>query len=80
MPAVLACRKCGSRNVHHSRLRTWFERLWWRFSDRAPFRCHDCDWRAWLADPGPRTNGGMIREIHRDLSEAELERLDPDRH
>jgi hypothetical protein len=43
-----------------------------------PFRCHECEWREWRSEPVP-VAGEMIRQIHRDLTDAELERLDPER-
>jgi len=43
-------------------------------SGRVPFRCHDCGWRGWLNEPTPSTQ--TLREIHRDLTDAEIERLE----
>jgi len=45
---------------------------------RAPFRCSGCGWRGWRADE-PEENPEGPREIHRALTEAELERLEPDK-
>ena len=71
------CPRCGSQNIHHSRLRNWVERVR-RLTGRVPFRCHDCQCRVWRTEPVAPT-GDMIRRIHRDLTDAELERLDPER-
>jgi len=44
---------------------------------RAPFRCSACAWRGWrVVEPDEGAKG--LREIHRALTEAELERLEPD--
>jgi hypothetical protein len=72
------CPRCGSHNIHHSRLRTWFERARRRVTRRAPYRCRKCEWRGWRHDDA-RASGDTIRQIHRELTDAELERLDPDR-
>ena len=71
------CPRCGSQDIHHSRLRTWLERARWRLTGRVPYRCHDCEWRGWRSEP-VAVAGDMIRRIHRDLTDAELERLDPE--
>jgi hypothetical protein len=42
---------------------------------RVPFRCRACGWRGWRHDVIPR--GGGLREVHRDLTDAELDRLEP---
>ena len=39
-----------------------------------PFRCHQCDWRGWRKDVAPR--GETLREVHKQLTEDELEKLD----
>ncbi len=38
-----------------------------------PFRCYDCGWRGWRAETST-ANGP--REIHRDLTDEEIERLE----
>jgi hypothetical protein len=43
---------------------------------RAPFRCPACGWRGWRHDVIPRGDGP--REVHRALTDAELDRLEPD--
>jgi len=44
---------------------------------RAPFRCSLCGWRGWrVVEPEDPPKG--LREIHRALTEAEIERLEPD--
>ena len=63
--------------MHRSRARSWFERLRRRMTGRAPFRCSACEWRGWrVVEPDEGAKG--LREIHRALTEAELERLEPD--
>ena len=75
-PVSDPCPRCGSQNIHHSRLRTLLERARWRLTSRVPYRCHDCEWRGWRTETAA-VAGDMIRRIHRDLTDAELERLDP---
>ena len=43
---------------------------------RVPFRCHACNWRGWLDEFAPGTDGP--REIHRALTDSELAKLEPD--
>jgi len=71
----LACPLCDGA-VHHSRTRSWLERLRRRMTGRVPFRCRTCGWRGWCHDPTPR--GGGLREVHRALTDAELDGLEPD--
>jgi hypothetical protein len=44
-------------------------------TERVPFRCHSCGWRGWRSEAVPLGQGP--REIHKTLTEAELERLEP---
>ena len=62
--------------MHHSRSRSWFERLRRRVTGQVPFRCRACGWRGWRHEPSEGLRGP--REIHRELTDAEIERLDPD--
>jgi hypothetical protein len=49
-----------------------------RLTGLAPFRCYDCDWRGWRrSEVGPKTVD-CLRPIHDDLTDAELDELDPD--
>ena len=73
---TLTCPQCSGETLHHSRTRSWVERIRRRMTERVPFRCHGCGWRGWLTELTP--DGQGPREIHRDLTEAELERLEPD--
>ena len=72
----LACPECGAA-IHHSRPRSWFERLRRRVTGRVPYRCHNCNWRGWRDDAKPGSSGP--REVHRALTDAELERFEPDK-
>jgi hypothetical protein len=74
------CPGCRGHDIHHSRLRTPLERIRWRLTGRVPYRCHSCEWRGWRRAETPRAAAEALRRIHRDLTEAELERLDPERH
>lgn len=65
--------------MHHSRLRGWLEIGRWLLTRRAPFRCHDCHWRGWRKDGGPRDrHAGVGHEVRPDLTEAQLDEIDPD--
>ncbi len=72
---ALTCPACKAA-MHHSRARSWVERLRRRLTGRVPFRCRECGWRGWREEPSEGLHGP--REIHRDLTDAELERLEPD--
>lgn len=75
---IVICPACGGVRIHHSRLRNWAERARWRVTGRAPFRCHDCQWRGWRKDAGTDSADGAIPEIQPAISEIELEEIDPD--
>jgi hypothetical protein len=72
----LPCPVCHAP-LHRSRARSWVERLRRRVTGRAPFRCSACDWRGWrVVEPEGSPEGA--REIHRALTEAEIELMEPD--
>jgi hypothetical protein len=62
--------------MHHSRTRTWIERLRRRMTGRVPYRCRACGWRGWRHEPAEGLHGP--RKVHRELTDAEIERLEPD--
>jgi len=70
------CPACGKSAMLRSRPRSWLERIRRQLSGRMPFRCHACGCRVWRADVVERIKG--LREVHRALTDAELERLEPD--
>jgi hypothetical protein len=72
----LSCPTCGQPALRHSRPRSWFERLRRRITGRVPYRCRGCNWRGWRHESAPGGDGP--REIHRALTESELEKLEPD--
>jgi len=53
--------------------RSWIERVRRQVTGRAPFRCSACGWRSSPFEPldGPR-------DVHRALTEAVFEHLEPD--
>ena len=71
-----ACPTCGQHDVHHSRFKSWVERLRFNVTGRVPYRCHQCQWRGWREDTSSK--GDALREVHKQLTDTELERLDPD--
>jgi hypothetical protein len=48
-PPAKLCPKCGSQRVRLSRLRSIFERLRRAVTEKQPYRCHGCNYRAWYA-------------------------------
>ena len=70
------CPACHA-STHRSRSRSWIERIRRQVTGRAPFRCSACGWRGWRVEPVEPVSGP--REVHRALTDAELERLEPDR-
>jgi hypothetical protein len=70
------CPACHA-STHRSRSRSWVERVRRLVTGRAPFRCSACGWRGWRVDEQVELVDGP-REVHRPLTEAELERLEPD--
>jgi hypothetical protein len=45
-PAI-PCPKCGSHRVRPSRVRSLVERIRRAVTERQPYRCHGCNYRAW---------------------------------
>ena len=43
----MKCPRCASTRVYPSRLRGTVERVRQKITDRQPYRCHECGWRAW---------------------------------
>jgi hypothetical protein len=75
VPGSMSCPKCQSP-VHHSRPRSWVERVRRSVTGRVPVRCHTCNWRGWREPLAPNIDGP--REIHRALTDSELAELEPD--
>jgi hypothetical protein len=69
------CPACGGTDVHHSRRRSWVERIRSTLTTKVPFRCHACGWRGWRLD-GPTAAADPPQPIQDDLTDAELDRLD----
>jgi hypothetical protein len=67
------CPQCRSGALHHSRTRSWIERVRRSVTGLVPFRCYDCGWRGWRAETSPADGP---REIHRDLTDDEIEQLE----
>lgn len=47
----MTCPSCGSQRVFPSRLRNFLESLRYRLTDKQPYRCRQCNWRAWRVIP-----------------------------
>jgi hypothetical protein len=69
--------------VYPSRLRSGFERMRQKLTDRQPYRCHECNWRKWrdvefhTADPDVRPEDLRTGRGVTPLSKTEVDRLDP---
>jgi hypothetical protein len=69
------CPTCGSDDVHHSRPRSFGEKLRIQFTEKVPFRCYACGWRDWLPEtPEPAK---PRPDAHEQPTDIELEKLDP---
>jgi len=69
--------------VYPSRLRNSFERLRQKVTDRQPYRCHECSWRAWrdveFHSPSPDVRPDDLRNGKQagPLSSTDVDQLDP---
>jgi hypothetical protein len=69
--------------VYPSRLRNAFETLRHRFTDKQPYRCHQCGWRRWrpieMASPQPDVLPDDLRTSRSTspVSSGDLDPLDP---
>jgi hypothetical protein len=68
------CPRCRGA-AHRSRTRSWFERLRRRVTGRVPYRCRRCNWRGWMDYVSE--GGGTMGNVRRELTDAELEELEP---
>ena len=79
----MKCPRCASPRVYPSRLRSPFEQLRQKLTDRQPYRCHECNWRKWRAveflRPDPDVSPDDLRTGRgvAPLSSAEVDELDP---
>ncbi len=71
-----SCPVCGVHDLHHSRLRTFGEKLRSNFTRKVPFRCHACGWRGWREDVSAPVES--IRG-NQTVADADLDQLDPHR-
>ena len=44
------CPNCGLDDLHHSRFKSFGEKLRFNFTTKVPLRCHSCGWRGWLRE------------------------------
>jgi FlaA1/EpsC-like NDP-sugar epimerase len=92
---LAACRSCGSRSLHRSHVRGLVEQLRRHLSDKRPFCCHACGWRAWMKVParagspapthGERLNLGAMDAtvrlaVHTSSPQAPVTTFDSTRH
>jgi DNA-directed RNA polymerase subunit RPC12/RpoP len=78
------CPRCGSTRVYPSRHRGIGERLRQLFTEKRPYRCHNCGWREWAEvavriPPQRDIDPRQLRRPHpeRPLNGDDLDRLDP---
>jgi hypothetical protein len=67
------CPTCGSDDVHHSRPRSFGEKLRFNLTGWAPFRCYACGWRDWLPDRSEAAD--PVRKVHAPPAESALDDL-----
>jgi predicted RNA-binding Zn-ribbon protein involved in translation (DUF1610 family) len=77
------CPNCGLDDLHHSRFKSFGEKLRFNFTTKIPFRCHSCGWRGWLRerlrerlDPKTRPDAqdGPVLVVRDLMSEHDEER------
>ena len=79
----MQCPRCHSRRVYPSRSRSIRERVRQKFSDRQPYRCHACNWRAWCDVEQETAAEDVMPENLRTgrppgpLSQKDVDQLDP---
>jgi hypothetical protein len=79
------CPSCSSSRVYPSRTRNSLEQIRHRLTDKQPYRCHECGWRAWraievtspLADVQP--DDLRTGQTPAPVSSGDLDPLDPGR-
>ena len=79
----MKCPRCASARVYPSRLRTGFERLRQKLTDRQPYRCHECNWRRWREveffkrDPDVKPEDLRSGRGIAKVSQTDVDQLDP---
>lgn len=79
----MQCPACHSPRVYPSRLRGTWERLRQKVTDRQPYRCHECSWRAWrdvefrTADPDVSPDDLRTGRESKPPSSTDVDDLDP---
>jgi hypothetical protein len=62
------CEKCGCEALERSRSRSRFETWRQRWTGKKPFRCHNCGWRGWRFDPGPKFTPEVLETAERAMA------------
>jgi predicted RNA-binding Zn-ribbon protein involved in translation (DUF1610 family) len=62
------CPKCKSEHIHRSRVRTTWEGLRKEVTGKRPYRCHECGWRGWSIDLGPKFGDDELEVASRALA------------
>ena len=78
----MQCPACGSARVFPSRLRNAFERMRQMWTEKQPYRCHQCSWRKWhdmlISGDGPVVHPEDLRtgRAAAPVSPADIDQLD----
>lgn len=62
------CPKCQSQDIHRSRTRTKWETWRKEITGKRPYRCHECGWRGWGVDLGPKFGDEELQTASRALA------------
>ena len=78
----MKCPGCGSHRVYPSRLRGIVERLRKVFTDKQPYRCHECNLRQWSVvhvhedNQDIRPDDLRTGRVPKPVTPADLDQLD----
>jgi transposase-like protein len=79
----MKCPRCRSARVYPSKLRSGFERLRQKLTERQPYRCHECGWRKWrdveflASSPDVRPDDLRTGDGTAPVSPTDVDQLDP---
>ena len=63
MQAPIRCPSCGEFKLYRSRSRNLSEKLVKRFLPFKIFRCHNCNWRGWIAKSKLRAKKPVLKSV-----------------
>jgi hypothetical protein len=62
------CPSCKSDRIHSSRTRSRWETWRKEITGKRAYRCHQCGWRGWGADSGPRFSAEQLDSASRAMA------------